>query len=200
MKCYKGFNADLTCTKGHGRFQYEVGSTFTAESAKCAASGLHCVEEPLDVLTWYNDKGSRYCIVEAAGDINEADGKICCTEMTLIKEVTREHLGILECMWIQKHPERETCKWVYRDSHTGIPGEEVIVVRGKNPIASGCTGATIFLLKEKPRTKEIECCAVYKIDGNTRKANIRYNIEGRKAVCKKRSSGSFAAYPRLRQL
>ena len=199
MKCYKGFNADLTCTKGHGSFQYEVGSTFTAESAKCAASGLHCVEEPLDVLTWYNAPDSRFCIVEAAGDINEVEGKICCTEMTLLKEVTREQLAILECVWMQRHPERETCKWVHTNRYEGVTGENVIVVRGKNPIASGCTGATIFLVKEKPRSKEIECYAAYKIDGNKYKANIRYNIEGRKEVCKKRSSGSSAAYPRLLQ-
>ena len=72
MICYKGFNQNLCCTMGRGTMQYEVGKTYTAESAKTASTGLHCVEEPIEVLRWY--PVGRYCIVAAEGDINESDG------------------------------------------------------------------------------------------------------------------------------
>ena len=35
MIAYKGFNKDLTCTMGKGRFQYEVGKSYKEDSAKC---------------------------------------------------------------------------------------------------------------------------------------------------------------------
>ena len=85
MICYKGFNQNLCCTMGRGTMQYEVGKTYTAESAKTANTGLHCVEEPIEVLRWYPD--GRYCIVAAEGDINESDDKIACTQMRILKEI-----------------------------------------------------------------------------------------------------------------
>ena len=53
MIAYKGFNGDLTCTLGKGRFQYEVGRTYKENEAKCARNGFHCVEEPVEVLSRY---------------------------------------------------------------------------------------------------------------------------------------------------
>ena len=47
MIAYKGFNKDLTCTMGKGRFQYEVGKSYKEDSAKCASTGFHCTEEPI---------------------------------------------------------------------------------------------------------------------------------------------------------
>ena len=55
MIAYKGFNKDLTCTMGKGRFQYEVGKSYKEDSAKCASTGFHCTEEPIEVLSWYGN-------------------------------------------------------------------------------------------------------------------------------------------------
>lgn len=182
MRCYKGFNKDLTCTRGQGSFQYKVGKTFTADKAKCANTGLHCVEEPIAVLDWYNDKDSRFCIVEAAGDINENADKISCTEMTILKEITIEQLAMLECIWIQEHPDRQTSKRVIEERCDGAETDRVVIVRGKKPEASGCTGATIFLLREKSRSHEIAEVGVFKIDGKKYRAHVRYTVEGRNAA------------------
>lgn len=56
---------------GKGRFQYEVGKTYKEDSAKCANTGFHCCEEPIEVLSWYSGVNDRYCIVEAGGDVHE---------------------------------------------------------------------------------------------------------------------------------
>lgn len=185
MRCYKGFNKDLTCTMGKGSFKYKVGETFTAEAAKCASTGLHCVEEPIEVLTWYRGNGSRYCVVEAAGDINENGAKICCTEMKILKEITLQQLGMYECIWIQEHPEREESSHVHRESGCAEAGE-IVIVRGKHPKAAGKLGCTLFLLREKSRSKEIADIGVFKVDGKEFKPDVYYTVEGRGKGCAKK--------------
>lgn len=117
MIAYKGFNKDLTCTRGKGTYQYEIGKKYVEDKAQCASTGFHCCEEPIEVLTWYPQIEARYCMVEAGGDIHE-DGtnKISCTEMTIIKEISLELLGGLECKWIMNHPECKTSRHVHERS------------------------------------------------------------------------------------
>lgn len=178
MIAYKGFNRDMTCTMGHGRFQYEVGKTYEEGNAKCASKGFHCVEEPIEVLRWY--RNGRYCIVEAGGDINEdGNDKIACTKITILKEITLQQLGALECQWMMEHPEREYSRNVCRES--GFAGEgEIVIVRGKHPKASGGMGATIFLLKEAKDSKEIIEARAYVIDGERYIPNVEYRTDGRR--------------------
>lgn len=187
MIAYKGFNKDLVCTLGKGRFQYEIGKTYKEDNAKCASAGFHCVEEPIEVLSWYSGTGARYCIVNAGGDINE-DGceRISCTEMTILKEVTLQQLGALECKWIQEHPERKTSRHVLRNKgRAGSNG--IVIVRGQNPEAAGEAGATIFLLKEKKNRQEIEKIGIYEIDGVNFLPNVFYRTDGRRSRCVKKS-------------
>ena len=116
MIAYKGFNKDMVCTMGKGQFQYEVGKTYKEDRAKCASTGFHCVEEPIEVRSWYSSESSRYCIVDAGGDINEDGGnRISCTEMTILKEITLQQLGIMECKWMQEHPTRAYSRHVWKD-------------------------------------------------------------------------------------
>lgn len=179
MIAYKGFNKDLACTRGRGTFQYQIGQTYKEDKAQCVSTGFHCVEEPIEVLRWYSSDTSRYCIVEAGGDVNE-DGldKIACTEITILKEITLEQLGILECEWLMKHPEREFSAHVKKE--TGRAGKNgIVVVRGKNPKAVGDLGSTIFLLKEGKGTREIISAGAYRIDGENYMPDTYYNAEGR---------------------
>ncbi len=180
MRAYKGFNKDLTCTMGAGTFQYKIGKTFTASKAKCANTGLHCVEEPIEVLTWYDNKDSRWCVVEAAGDINEdGDMRISCTEMTIIREVTIEQLGMLECLWIKAHPERITSRHI--KSETGRAAEDhIVIVRGKKPKASGMRNSTLFILQEEKDSPKIAEIGVFKIDGDCYEPNVYYSVTGKK--------------------
>lgn len=187
MIAYKGFNKDLTCTMGHGRFQYEVGKTYKENEAKCAKNGFHCVEEPIEVLSWYKSGDSRYCMVEAGGDINEdGDERISCTEMTILKEVTLQQIGILECQWLKDHPWRKESRHVKREF--GEAGKDgIVIVRGKHPKAAGQIGSTIFLLKEGKGTNEIEEIGVFQIDGQEYQQDVYYRVDGRRCRCAKKS-------------
>ena len=187
MIAYKGFNEDLTCTMGKGVFRYEIGKNYKEETAICASTGFHCVEEPIEVLSWYNNSDSRYCIVEASGDVHEdGSNKISCTEIRLIKEITLQQLGILECEWIQEHPERKYSKHVKSNVSKAV-GTGIVIVRGKNPKAAGDKGSTIFLLREGKGTKEIEEVGVYQIDGVEFMPDTYYRVDGRKCRCAKKN-------------
>lgn len=187
MIAYKGFNKDLACTMGKGKYQYEVGKTYKEDSAKCANTGFHCVEEPIEVLRWYSERDSRYCIVDAGGDVNE-DGneRISCTEMKILKEVTLQQLGALECRWIQEHPERKCSGYVMMNKGAA-KGGKIVIVRGKNPKAAGEIGATIYLLKEAKNTKEIEEIGIFEIDGKEFLPDVFYGYDGRRCRCEKKS-------------
>ena len=187
MIAYKGFNKELACTKGNGCFQYEVGKTYKEENAKCASTGFHCVEEPIEVRTWYDEETSRYCIVNAGGDVHE-DGsdKISCTEMTILREVTLQQLGALECKWIQEHPERKCSRHVEKNEGRAAK-DGIVIVRGKHPKAAGGMGATIFLLKEKKEDKTIEEAGAYEIDGVNFIPDVYYRVDGRRCRCGKRN-------------
>lgn len=187
MIAYKGFNGDLTCTLGNGRFQYEVGKTYKENEAKCAKNGFHCVEEPIEVLSWYKTAGSRYCMVEACGDINEdGEERISCTEITILKEVTLQQIGILECQWLKDHPRRKESRHVERE--TGEAGKDgIVIVRGKNPKAAGQIGSTIFLLKEGKGTNDIKEIGVFQIDGQEYQPDVYYKVDGRRCRCTKKS-------------
>lgn len=186
MIAYKGFNKDLVCTMGKGQYQYEVGKTYKEENAQCANTGFHCVEEPVEVLSWYSAPDARFCIVNAGGDVHE-DGheRISCTEMTILKEVTLQQIGALECKWLQDHPDRAGSRHVKRDKGTATSG--IVIVRGKNPKAAGKTGTTIFLLKEKKGEKTIEEVGIYEIDGKEYLQDVYYRVDGRRCRCEKRS-------------
>lgn len=184
MIAYKGFNKDLTCTMGCGRFQYEIGKRYKEDKAKCAGTGFHCVEEPIEVLRWY--PSGRYCVVDVAGDVNE-DGadRIACTEMTILKEISLKQLGALECQWIIRHPDRKNSDRIQRDS--GEAGEnEIVIVRGKNPKAAGEPGAVIFLLREEKGSNNIAEAGAYEIDSQKHMPGIYYGVDGRQARCKKK--------------
>ena len=178
MRAYKGFNSNLDCTRGSGTFHYEVGKTYKEDSAKCASSGFHCVEQPLDVLTWYDGYGARYCEVEAAGDVNE-DGtdRISCTEISIVRELTLEQIAALECLWIEAHPERKTSIHVVKDYGKAYK-DGVIVVEGRHPKAEGELGSMIFLIK-RDRRNEVSDIGIYAIDGKDHLPGVKYNVLGR---------------------
>lgn len=178
MKAYKGFNSNLDCTRGQGTFHYEVGKTYKEDSAKCASKGFHCVEQPLDVLSWYDGYGARYCEVEAGGDINEdGDDRISCTEMTIVKEYTLEQIGLLECLWLKDHPERKPSIHVKENFGQAYEGG-IVVVRGRNPKAKGEINSAIFLIKVD-RYGEAVKIGGYVVDGKECLPGKVYNVLGR---------------------
>ena len=106
--------------------------------------------------------------------------------MKILKEITLQQLGALECKWIQEHPERKYSIHVKKDSARAT-GTGIVIVRGKNPKAAGDEGSTIFLLREGKGTKEIEEVGIYLIDGVQYMPDTYYRVDGRKYRCAKKS-------------
>lgn len=178
MIVFKGFNKDLTCTRGNGSFKYEIGRTATAEAAETARCGLHSTKEPFEVLRYYsNFKSDRFCVCEAGGDINEdGDHRVSSTMLTPIKEITPQELAMYEAVWMQKHPtlpySREVCK------EDGTDNGYFAVIRGKDPVGKAVTkGAVIILLQEFKTKSDIKQAAVYRIEKAKDKG--RYGIGGK---------------------
>ena len=76
-------------------FQYEVGKTYEhdGEISLCE-SGFHAISDenpPLSVFGFYppsiNGILSRYCEVEAGGDIETDGDKVCCNRLTVGAEI-----------------------------------------------------------------------------------------------------------------
>lgn len=177
MVAYKGFNNKLQARLGKGVFSYKIGKTYREGEVQCANTGFHCVEQPIETLSWYNREDDRYCIVKAEGDIHE-DGKdkISCTKLTIVKEINKLGLMILQCDWMAEHPDREYSKQVKRD--TGVSSGEPIIVRGKNPVGKGPEGAYLFLVQEYKNSNKIKKMNVIQIDGKY-KADQYYDVLGR---------------------
>ena len=175
MIAFKGFTKDLTARMGKGEFQYEIGKTYTEQSAKCVNTGFHCVEEPIRVFDWYNHEEDRYCMVEIDKDIHE-DGKdrLSAAQIHILKEISRVEIAVLQCKWMMDHPKR---KYSSRVQEKGESSHGIAVTRGKNPSAAGQKGDYLFLLQEDSKG-EIYRFEAYIVDGKDIPANTSIDIDG----------------------
>ena len=153
MIAYKGFLADMTCTKGKGKFQYVIGETIQEGSSKCANTGLHCAENPLDCLDYYPlGEGNRYCLVEAMGSLDEdgVDSKISCTQLKVVRELNLKQLCSAAIAYMIQHPLRSWKKTtVEADEAVGSGTGSLAIARGVNPRVRGRKGSVMGILKEK---------------------------------------------------
>lgn len=159
MIAYKGFTKELTSILGNGNKKtctFEPGQTSREESSKTARSGYHCCENPFECLVYYPMNGkNRFFKVEASGDIDEDEsGRIACTQITLLEELTPLRLALEGMKYMITHPDRE--KWQQRyDSVVVAPGEaeaqreqHIAIARGCNPRVKGPEGSILGLIKE----------------------------------------------------
>ena len=169
---FKGFNNDLSCTRGYGVFRYKIGKTYEEDKADIAKTGFHFVEEPLEVLKWYPN--GRYCMIEATGDIDEDSDKLSCTKIKILKELTLKELYAYEVKFIMENPKREIQR---AEKDTGeAKGKEPVLVIGKDPKAKGKKGSSLFMVK-KIRGRVVEA-AGFMIDGKDYKPGVFYNVKG----------------------
>lgn len=113
MIAYKGFAPGLICRE----YQFVMGLNKT-EKANCRQNGFHCAENPLDCLTYYPHMNqAEYYIVNAGGDIDEDgdDTKISCTELTILKKLTKEDFFLHGLAFMADHPLREWSSHVSKD-------------------------------------------------------------------------------------
>ena len=177
---FKMFNKDLTCTRGRGKYQYEMDKWYEEEEANCARNGFHCAENPLDCLTYYPDwDNSICCLVQIGGDVDEDahDTKISCTKMRLVKQLTQEQFISQAITYMIQNPEAPDNSLVGID--TAKKGRyPFIFARGKDPKASGGMGDTLVLLKEQPGSRMIMVAGAYEVDGHVYRPGKYYDAYG----------------------
>ena len=124
MIAYKGFHPGMVCIG----YQFQMGLNMT-EEANCRKNGFHCAEDPLDCLSYYGDADhSEYYIVNAGGDIDEDefDSKISCTELTVLRRLTKEELFTLGLAFMADHPKRKWNSHVKKDKAVACCGYAVV--------------------------------------------------------------------------
>ena len=173
MIAYKGFKPGLVCLG----YQFVMGKNVT-DKANCRQNGFHCAENPLDCLVHYPDMdGSDYYVVNAGGDMDEddIDSKISCTELTILKKLTREEF-FLHCLaYMANRPEREWCSLVRKDQGEARRG--YAVVRGHDPVARGKLGDILAFAKEDAAGRRIEQIALARVDGEKVLPGVWYGID-----------------------
>lgn len=180
MMAYKGFHNDLTCTMGKGTFQYVPGRWYREKEAKCACKGFHATDNPLDVLAYYNKQDDRYYIVELHGNIDEdaVTSRISAPAIRLVKELSRNELYHEGVLWMIIHEKAPLAAVVKREKGNA-GGDGNIVVRGKNPKATGLLGDMLYLVKDNHKGEIVEIGS-YQIDGKKYHPGVYYDIRGRK--------------------
>lgn len=187
MIAYKGFHKDLNCTMGKRNFYFEPGKWYREEDARCANTGFHATDNPLDVLSYYNGTEDRYFIVNLRGNIDE-DGvrsRIAAPEIMLVKEITRDELYRQGVIWISKHQKAPWAAVVKKESGSAA-GHGNIVVRGKNPKATGEIGDNLYIIRENKEGDIVEIGA-FQVDGVNILPGRYYNAKGGAVVDKKKT-------------
>lgn len=185
MRAYKGFHKDLNCTMGKGVFYYEPGKWYREQEARCADTGFHATDNPLEVLRWYSNEGDRYFAVELRGNIDE-DGcgsRIAAPEIMLVKELTIDDLYRFGVLWMSKHPKAELAAAVMVESGEAYRNGNVIV-RGKNPRARGKAGDNLYIVRDDVDGGIVEIGA-FKVDGIKILPDVYYDAKGRRVNEKK---------------
>lgn len=159
MIAYKGFTKTLWSRLGDRKeenCQFVIGETKKVESSKTARTGFHCCENPFDCVTYYDFDGeNRFFRVEAAGDIDEDEqGRIACTEITLLKELSPLEFAMAGMQYMIEHPQRADWKSgkhrvkVEKDEAAAGGSGYIAIARGKEPKVKGSTGSILGLLFE----------------------------------------------------
>ena len=107
IRTIKGFDHNLCC---RGK-QYEVGKTYEENGVlEMCGHGMHAISpdvSPLRVFDYYpptiDGKRSRYCEVDADGEFQKREDKICCSKLTIGAEIGIPGLVKAHAEWVKKH-------------------------------------------------------------------------------------------------
>ncbi|MDE7436769.1 MAG: hypothetical protein K2N01_13250 [Lachnospiraceae bacterium] len=167
MIATKGFTWDLRSVFGNGQTKtcsFRPGETKRVDESKTARNGLHCCENPFDCLSYYSMDGkNRFFRVEAAGDIDEDEsGRIACTQITLLEELTPFTFAMEGMKYIINHPHRD--RWEQRYHNVIVQQDEaevkekdaIAIARGNDPVVKGAEGSILGLIVED-ETGIVQC-------------------------------------------
>lgn len=154
MQCFKGFTSDLVATCGRGDMKFELHKTYIEKESKTVRTGFHCAEYPMDCLRFYPlRQGNRYFIVEAAGDIDDDEKMVACTQLTIKSELTVKEMVQYSLLYIMRHHNRDVNHHSQNaivqndEAMLAVEGEGICIAYGKNPRVKAVKGNYIGLIK-----------------------------------------------------
>lgn len=197
VKAYKGFNKHMQCTPDGKIFQYEIGKEYKEDEANLCRCGFHACENPLDVLTYYNNIDDKFCEVELDEiDPNRNnDSKICGKKIKIGTEIGFLGLFKVGIEWIENKTiftkeDFEKLPSGYgvqigspgNYSKIGSSGDDcVIMCAGINSSAKAKIGSWITLAEWKyseEKQKYIPSSVVTKqVDGTEIKEDVYYTLQ-----------------------
>ena len=188
VKAYKGFNKYMQCTPNGKIFQYEIGKEYKEDEANLCHCGFHACENPLDVLSYYNNIDDKFCEVELDEiDPNRnKDSKICGKKIKIGIEIG--FLGLFKAgiEWIKNKTifTREDFEKLSsgNDAKIGSSGDDcVIMCAGINSSAKAKIGSWITLAEWKyseEKQRYIPFSVVTKqVDGIEIKEDVYYTLQ-----------------------
>ena len=201
IKTIKGFDKDLKCRD----FQYGIGKTYEHKgNISICESGFHAIADdvsPFNVFCYYppsvNGAKSRYCEVEAEGNIEIKEEKICASKLTVGAEIGIPGLVKAHVEWVKKNitnennaDKGEPATAGYRGAATageygaatskgsssvGIKG--LAVARGCDVKVRGGVGAILVIAVENDNNSDIKEWKAAVVDGYKIKADTWYKLE-----------------------
>lgn len=189
MKGYKGFDKNLQC-RG---LQYEKGKTYKTEGkVKCCENGYHSCENPMDVLGYYQPSDSRYCEVEASGDIDRdgSDSKIASSEIHIGVEIGLKGLIEAGVKFIFDKVDWKNAAATntgYQSAATVEGKESIACGLGIENKAKGALGCWIVLAeweKDSEYSWHIKHVKSVKVDGESIKPDTFYMLEKGEFIAK----------------
>ena len=177
---YKMFNADLTCTRGRGKFQYQPDVWYEEEEANCARNGFHSAKNPLDCLDYYGSfEGNQCWICEIAGDIDEdeKDSKVSSTRIRLVRRLSKAEYVAEAVKYILKNPRMPLNGRVMR-SKAEAGGDGWAIACGPEAMAMGRKiGDVIGVIRTDADGRAMKAGA-FEIDGVDYRPDCFYDASG----------------------
>ena len=201
IKTIKGFDKDLKCRD----FQYGIGKTYEHKgNISICESGFHAIADdvsPLNVFGYYppsvNGAKSRYCEVEAEGNIEIKEEKICASKLTVGAEIGIPGLVKAHVEWVKKNITNENnadkgepaTAGEYGAATAGYSGaatskgsssvgkKGLAVARGCDVKVRGGVGAILVIAVENDNNSDIKEWEAAVVDGYKIKADTWYKLE-----------------------
>ena len=186
MKCYKGFNKDMTC-RG---YQYEEGKEFTHEGKVSACNaGFHACKDPIDCFAYYPPANSVYHEVEQSGDISKGgdDTKVASSVIKIGGRI--DVLGIAQAHieYVKAHttfeytdPKQATAGNYGAATSRGtsaVGSQGIACARGNGCKVKGGIGAVLILVEENTYDNGIKAWKAEVVDGKRIKADTFYILK-----------------------
>ena len=173
--------ADVAHALMHRTFVATLGVNNTAKLDELFAflhrNGTEEIIEAEDMDKYGDMNRSIYCLVQPGGDIDEddRDSKIACTELTILRRLTRKEFFLHALAYMVDHPGRKVSDKVQREHSTSRNG--YAIVRGKTPTACGKLGDILAFARERRETEVICQIAVVEVDGEKILPDVWYDID-----------------------